>query len=175
MLDPAPLVDALDLWACMWEPVERERFELALVQTLAGDHPHALKLHALILCHVLGTPRLCDAAADAADSGLFSAEELKTVEADTLPWYRLVSAADHLRGNVRGVELLLKRVVNGPAPDADQLLDWVDLRDLVAVARTTLDARLYAEVVRRVATRGRYQQARAANLLDFEVRQSAAP
>ena len=68
------------------------------------------------------------------------------------------------------VEHLLARAVTGQArPDEDAVLDWIDLRDLVAVARTTLDARLFGEIERRVRRRGKYQRGRAANVLGFRV------
>ena len=64
-------------------------------------------------------------------------------------------------------ELHLPTVTLG---EADATLDWVDVRDLVAVARTTIDARLFGEIERRIARRGKYQRGRAANLLGFSVR-----
>ena len=55
------------------------------------------------------------------------------------------------------MEQLLTRWVSSYRTDSEaaDTLDWVDLRDLVAVARTTMDARLFAEVEERIARRGK--------------------
>jgi hypothetical protein len=169
-LDLAELDGALDLWACMWKTEERESFETAVVRTLIDAHPPRTRLLALGLCHVLGTQRLLAAAARIAERGVFTAYEIRWIEEATLPRYRLHDAAARLRGNVLAVEHLLARAVTGDAGDEeDALLDQVDLRDLVAVARTTLDARLFGEIERRIARRGQYQRGRAANVLGFRV------
>jgi hypothetical protein len=169
------LLDAtLDLWSCMWQPEEQESFETALVRSMIDEHPRPTRLLALAACHVIATPRLLAAAARIAESQVFSAGEISYIERATLPRFNLLSAASRMRGNVLGVELLLARVVTGDRDaSADALLDWVDLRDLVAVARTTVDARLFAEVERRLARRGKYQRGRAANVLGFQVTESA--
>ena len=44
------------------------------------------------------------------------------------------------------------------------------LRGRLAEARTTIDARLFSEIERRIARRGKYQRGRAANVLGFHVR-----
>ena len=67
-------------------------------------------------------------------------------------------------------QLLVRYVANRDDRGADATIDWVDVRDLVAVARTTIDARLFGEIERRIARRGKYQRGRAANLLGFNVR-----
>ncbi|HZS41935.1 MAG TPA: hypothetical protein VFF06_34130 [Polyangia bacterium] len=168
--DLAELDGALDLWACMWRSEEQESFETAVVRTLIDAHPARTRLLALGLCHVIGTQRLLAAAARIAERGVFSAAEIRFIEEATLPRYRLQDAASRLRGNVLAVEHLLARVVTGQAAaNEDALLDWIDLRDLVAVARTTLDARLFGEIERRIARRGKYQRGRAANVLGFRV------
>jgi len=171
MLDPLELDAALDLWGCMWEPEERESFETALVRALNDSHPHRTRLIAFAACQVIATPRLIAATERVIASQVFSPKELVFIERQTLPRRSLSDAAARMRGNVLGVELLLMRAASGSgdAP-AEQLLDYVDVRDLVAVARTTLDARLYGEVERCLARRGKYQQGRAANLLHFRVR-----
>ncbi len=155
----------------MWEPEERESFATALVRALNDSHPHRTRLLALAACQVLATPRLQAAADRVVSSQVFSPHDLAELERDIRDRHRLTHAACRMRGNVLGVELLLMRVVSDEddAP-AEQLLDYVDIRDLVAVARTTLDGRLYREVERCVLRRGKYQQGRAANLLHFRVR-----
>jgi hypothetical protein len=171
VLDLRQLDATLDLWACMWEPDEQTSFETALVRSMTDAHPINTRLQALAACHVIGTPRLLNAAARMAESGVFTAQQVSTVETETVSRYNLMQSANRMRGKVLGVELLLARVVSGHDPAADQLLDWVDLRDLVAAARTSVDVRLYREVERRVARRGKYQRGRAANVLGFKLRE----
>ena len=170
-MDVRQLAGALDLWLCMWEPEERERFETAVVRAMTDANPRATRLQALALCHVVATPRLSAAAQRVADGKIFPASDLQAIELIASPLHDLVDAGQRLRGNVLGVEQLLGRYV-GDAHDrqADATLDWVDVRDLVAVARTTIDARLFREIERRIGRRGNYQRGRAANLLGFRVR-----
>ena len=155
----------------MWEPDEQERYETAVVRAMTDANPRATRLGALALCSVIGTPRLAAAAQRLADSGVFPRKEIDTIAVVASPLRALVDAGRRLRGNVLAVEMLLARYVsNAEDGEADVTLDWVDVRDLVAVARTTIDARLFAEIERRIARRGRYQRGRAANLLGFSVR-----
>jgi hypothetical protein len=170
VIDENQLAATIDLWRCMWQPEERERFETAIVLTLTDAHPHATRLGALAAAHVIATPRLCNAAAKIAETQVFRRDEIRWVEEHTLPYYRLLIEAEKLRDNLGIVEALLQRYLNGLDRRSDEMLDWIDVRDLVAVARTTLDARLYAEVERRIARRGHYQRGRVANLLGFVVR-----
>jgi hypothetical protein len=165
---------ALDLWACMWRPEEKESFETAVVRTLIDPHPARTRLLALGLCHVIATPRLLAAAARIAERGGFAPEAVRFVEKAAQPRALMRKAASQLRGNVFAVEHLLERVIVGEAGAWERaVLDWIDVRDLVAVARTTLDARLFAEVERRLARRGPYQRGRAAHVLGFKVRDAA--
>lgn len=171
MLDVRQLTAALDLWLCMWEPEEQERYETAVVRAMTDANPRATRLQALALACAVATPRLRAAARKLRESGVFAVDEIIAVEVAAAPWRELVEAGERLRGNVLGVELFLARWVANPNDrDADAALDWVDVRDLVAVARTTLDARLFGEIERRIARRGKYQRARAAHLLGFPVR-----
>jgi len=158
----------------MWTDAEQEGFETAVVRTLIDDaHPRHTQLLALALCHVIATQRLLAAAARIAERGVFKADEIRFLEEATLPRYLLHEQAARLRGNVVAVEALLARVVTGAADATEaSLLDWVDVRDLVAVARTTLDARLFGEIERRVAARGKYQRGRASHVLGFRVSRS---
>jgi len=175
MISVRELDASLDLWLCMWQPDERERFETALVRAMTDAHPRPTRKLALAAAHVIATPRLLNAAARVADSQLFDTDEIRRIEEGTLGRHRLLADAERMRGNVQGVELLLARYCEKPADLAsDALLDWIDVRDLVAVARTTLDGRLYREVERRVARRGRYQRARIHNVLGFTVRANRA-
>jgi len=171
VIDVRQLAGALDLWLCMWEPEEQERFETAVVRAMTDANPRATRLQALSLCWVIGTPRLAAAAQRLADSGVFPTSEVEAIAVAASPWRALVDAGRRLRGNVLGVELLVARYVsNHDDLEASATLDWVDVRDLVAVARTTIDARLFGEIERRIARRGKYQRGRAANLLGFSVR-----
>lgn len=171
MIDVRQLAGALDLWLCMWEPEEQERFETAVVRAMTDANPRATRLGALSLCHVVGTPRLEAAAQRLADSGVFPTVDVEAIAIAASPLRALVDAGQGLRGNVLAVEQLLARYAsNAGDRQADALLDWVDVRDLVAVARTTIDARLFGEIERRIARRGKYQRGRAANLLGFSVR-----
>lgn len=173
MIDLRQLEATLDLWACMWEPEEKQAFETALVRAMIDDHPRPIRLGALAACQVIATARLAAASARVLELWAFDPGELDAVEKVSTPRRALADEAERLRGNVLGVELLLARVVSGADPAAGALLDWVDARDLVAVARTTLDARLFAEIERRLGRRGKYQRGRIARLLGFPVRPAA--
>jgi hypothetical protein len=171
VIDVRQLAGALDLWLCMWEPDEQERYETAVVRALTDANPHATRLAALALSHVIATPRLQAAARRMRDAQIFPEAQLLAVQLVSQPLKELLQAGCGLRGNVGAVEQLLGRILtDGGDRHADALLDWVDIRDLVAVARTTIDARLFAEIERRIARRGKYSQGRAANLLGFQVR-----
>ncbi len=171
MIDVRQLGGALDLWLCMWEPEEQERYETAVVRAMTDANTRATRLQAFALCWVLGTPRLVAAAQRLAESGVFPRDEMEAIGVAASPLHALVDAGRRLRGNVLAVELLLARYVStADDVEADATLDWVDVRDLVAVARTTIDARLFGEIERRIARRGKYQRGRAANLLGFSVR-----
>jgi len=155
----------------MWEPEEQERFETAVVRTMTDANPRNTRKHALALCWVLGTPRLASAARRLVAGNVFTHDELAAIGVAVTPLCALLDAGRALHGNVLGVETLLSRYVsNVKDREADAALDWVDVRDLVAVARTTIDARLFGEIERRIARRGKYQRGRAANLLGFSVR-----
>jgi hypothetical protein len=170
VIDTQQLASTLDLWLCMWEPDEQERFETAVVRAMTDENPRSTRLQALAVCHVVGTPRLRAAADRVAAAGIFSAAEVQAITVLAQPWRALMSSGLRLRGNLGVVEQLLARHVDAPDDRAvDITLDWVDIRDLVSVARTTVDARLFAEVERRIARRGKYQRGRAANLLGFRV------
>ena len=170
VLDLAELKGTLDLWLCMWEPAEQESFETALVRSMTDAHSHRIRALAFAACNVIGTPRLLAAAARVAERGVFAPDELGQMELNTLPMYKLHDAAWRMRGNLQQTEHLVRKVVTGQeTPSENQLLDWVDARDLVTIARTTVDARIFAEVERRIARRGRYQRGRIANLLGFTV------
>ncbi|HEY2743193.1 MAG TPA: hypothetical protein VGL86_01165 [Polyangia bacterium] len=171
VLDVRQLAGALDLWLCMWEPEEQERFETAVVRAMTDANPRPTRMQALALCWAIGTPRMAVAARRLAAAKVFPASELEAIGMTVSPLCALVDAGRALRGNVLAVEMLLGRFVGNPADrEADVTLDWVDVRDLVAVARTTIDARLFGEIERRIARRGKYQRGRAANLLGFSVR-----
>ena len=155
----------------MWGPEEQERFETAVVRAMTDANPRDTRLQALALCWVLGTPRLASAARRLMASGVFPPQELEAIGVAVTPLCSLLDAGRALHGNVLGVEQLLARFVSSSDDhQADATLDWVDVRDLVAVARTTIDARLFGEIERRIARRGKYQRGRAANLLGFSVR-----
>jgi hypothetical protein len=171
VIDVRQLGGALDLWLCMWEPEEQERFETAVVRAMTDANSRATRLQALALCWVIGSSRLVAAAQRLADSGVFPSHEIDAIAVAASPLRALLDAGRRLRGNVLAVELLLARYAsNADDREADATLDWVDVRDLVAVARTTIDARLFGEIERRIARRGKYQRGRAANLLGFSVR-----
>ena len=171
MIDVRQLGGALDLWLCMWEPEEQERYETAVVRAMTDANPAATRLQALALCWVIGTPRLLAAAQRLADAGVFPMHETDAFAVAASPLRALGDAGQRLRGNVLAVELLLARYVsNADDREADATLDWVDVRDLVAVTRTTIVARLFGEIERRIGLRGKYQRGRAANLLGFSVR-----
>jgi hypothetical protein len=171
VIDVRHLGGALDLWLCMWEPEEQERYETAVVRAMTDANPRATRVQALALCWTIATPRLIAAAQRLYDSGVFPMEDTDSLFVAVSPLRALVDAGRRLRGNVLGVEQLVARFIgNADDREADATLDWVDVRDLVAVARTTIDARLFGEIERRIARRGKYQRGRAANLLGFSVR-----
>src|SRR5262245_40323732 len=170
VIDLRQLTGALDLWLCMWESEESERYETAVVRAMTDANPRSTRVQALGLCFAVATPRLLAAAQRVAETQLFENVDVRQIEAEIRPLRDLVEAGRRLRGNVLGVEMLLARYVSDPSDgEADAALDWVDVRDLVAVARTTIDARLFGEIERRIARRGNYQRGRAANLLGFSV------
>jgi hypothetical protein len=171
VIDVGQLAGALDLWLCMWEPDEQERYETAVVRALTDENPPGTRLQALALARVIGSPRLAAAAQRMARAQIFPDDEMEALEIAVQPLKELLGSGCRLRGNVLAVEVLLGRYVTDRKDrHADAVLDWVDIRDLVAVARTTIDARLFAEIERRIARRGKYQRGRAANLLGFQVR-----
>jgi hypothetical protein len=171
VIDVRHLAGALDLWRCRWEPEEQERYETAVVRAMTDANPRTTRMQALALCWVIGSPRLLHAAQRLAETRVFRDGDAQSVEIAVSPLRELLDAGRRLRGNVLGVELLLARFVSEHDDrQADAMLDWVDVRDLVAVARTTIDARLFGEIERRIARRGKYQRGRAANLLGFSVR-----
>jgi hypothetical protein len=175
VIDLRQLAGALDLWLCMWEPEEQERYETAVIRSMTDANPRPTRLHALALCWVVATPRLLSAAQRVADAGTFREGDVAALEITVSPLRALLEAGRRLRGNVLATELMLARYVsNREDREADATLDWLDVRDLVAVARTTIDARLFGEIERRIARRGKYQRGRAANLLGFSVRLRAA-
>jgi hypothetical protein len=168
VLDLDELNGTIDLWLCMWQPEEQDCFETALVRSMTDAHSQHIRALAFAACNVIGTPRLLAAAARIAERGLFRPDELSQMELSTLPMYKLHDAACRLRGNLGKVEHLICQHVTGEISGPEsELLDWVDARDLVTIARTTVDARIFAEVERRIARRGRYQRGRVANLLGF--------
>ncbi len=171
VIDVRQLGGALDLWLCMWEPEEQERYETAVVRAMTDANSRNTRMQALALCWVLGTSRLASAARRLAAARVFPPSELEAIGVAVSPLCSLLDAGRALRGNVLAVEMMLARFVgNAEDREADVTLDWVDVRDLVAVARTTIDARLFGEIERRIARRGKYQRGRAANLLGFSVR-----
>jgi hypothetical protein len=175
VIDLSGLSATLDLWSCMWDTVEQNRFEAALMRCLTEAHSRPTRMVAFAACNVIATPRLLAAARRAVDRGLLQPDASSAIEGQTAPLYELMAAAARLRGNCARVEVLLRLVLSGEAaPGESRVLDWVDVRDLVAVARTTVDARIYAEVERRVARRGKYQRGRAAHLLGFRVLTSSS-
>jgi hypothetical protein len=150
----------------MWEPEEQERFETAVVRAMTDENTRRTRLRAYALAQVVGTKRLVDAAQHVAASGIFPATWMRSIERSALPWRRLVVNGQKLRGQTLAVEALLTRYVADPTDrQADATLDWIDLRDLVAVAQDTINARIVAEVERRIQRRGRYQRGRASRLL----------
>jgi hypothetical protein len=175
VIDILQLDGALDLWLCMWEADEQQRYETAVVRAMNSKHALPTRLQALALSHVIATPRLLAAAQAVANAGVLSDAELRSIEIVASPLRSLLDAGQRLRGNVLAVEQLVGRAVGDPTDrGTDAILDWVDVRDLVAVARTTIDSRLFGEIERRIGKRGKYQRGRAANLLGFKVRQHVA-
>jgi hypothetical protein len=171
VIDLDELNGTLDLWLCMWEPEQRECFETALVRAMTDAHPRRIRALSFAACTVIATPRLMAAAARVAERGLFAPHELSGLELDTALLHRRHDAGVRLRGNLQQVEHLIHKTIKRTASDDESaVLDWVDPRDLVTLARTTVDARVFAEVERRIARRGRYQRGRISNLLGFRAR-----
>ena len=159
----------------MWEPEEQERYETAVIRSMTDANAPATRLYAMALCWVIATPRLLSAAQRVASAGILPAMDVAALEIASAPLRARIAAGRRLRGNVLSVELLLASYVSSHDERAvDATLDWIDVRDLVAVARTTMDARLFGEIERRIQRRGKYQRGRAANLLGFSVRLRAA-
>jgi hypothetical protein len=155
----------------MWNPEERVSFETALVRAMTDEQPHKTRLDAWAACSLIATDRLAAAATWVAGQGVFSGDELRSVEDAIAPVRRAMVAAGLLHRALTVVEALLRRAAEGTISLPDRAaLGYVDLRDLVDVALTTPDARVYAAAEAAVLARGRYQRARAANVLGFKVR-----
>lgn len=149
----------------MWEPEEQERFETAVVRAMTDQNERSIRRHALALCHVVATPRLLAAAHHLAEAKVFPAVEIQAIEVIAQPLRALVESGERLRGNLLGLEQLLARfVVNSQDHEADVTLDWVDVRDLWALAQATQEPQLRGELERRLARRGKYQRGRLAYL-----------
>lgn len=162
---PLETLDAtLDLWACMWTQEEQWAFETALVRAMTDTHARPIRLGALAAASAISSSRLRVAVKQVFARGPFSPDELDAVERAAGPRRVRLRAGERLRGNRVAVELLLARAAEGPDPAASVLLDAIDLRDLVEVARSTKDQRLFSEVARTLARRGKYQRRRAAAL-----------
>jgi hypothetical protein len=161
---------ALDLWGAMWTAEERTAFETAVVRAMTDQHARRTRLSALATARVIDTPRLRQAANRAAQR--FTVEERAALEREVAPIRRRYVEAQAVRGNQHVLEWLLAQAVSGVSEgeaDADALLDWVDVRDLVATAFATADLRIYREIEHRVARRGPHQRAKVAARLGFRV------
>ena len=173
MLDEAQLERTLDLWASMWEPGERARFEQALerVLGLAARDPaaRAQALAALATCLSIRSPRLLGVAETAAASGHFAVTELEAAESASRERERLIRHAERLRHHLGAVLFLLDKAVRAPDhPVVDKLLERIDLRDLWTALQLTSDERLHDEAARRIARRGRHQRNRLLSMLGLE-------
>src|SRR5262249_7297977 len=119
---------------------------------------------------VLKRSRLLTGIIRLVEQQIFSAEEILLFEQIVSPLRQLREAGAELRGNLEAVEELLGSVVENPADRrADALLDWVDIRDLVTVARATTEAPIYREIERRIQRRGPHQRAQAARPVGVSV------
>lgn len=167
MVDVAQLERTLDLWASMWQPRERARFEEALAQVVIGDESLALRLAALAACRVIGSPRLLGAAERAASE--LDEIWIEAVQEVVEPRARLMRHAARLQHDLFGVRFLLEKAVRDPEnPVADKLLDRVDVRDLYTAMHAGLDERVRVEAARRLARRGPYQRTRLFAALDLD-------
>jgi hypothetical protein len=169
------LLRTLDLWGCMWDEDERDRFETAVVRSLTDENPTSVRRVAYAACHALGTPRLSRAAAHVVYAQRLDPDELAELELSAQPYRRALVRAAGFRGDLAGVEALLSAHTRDPADvERDRLLDFIDARDLVDVARTTTSAVIFREVDRRLRARGPYQRGRVSNLLGWRGLSSAA-
>ena len=152
----------LDLWGATWEPADRRVLEDSLIRAIADEaQPLAIRRAALSACHVLATERLVQTIGDTYRDRHFSAEELLDIERDAVPLRHLLHEAQLLRGNLGAVEALC-RPEAACVPSLDALLDLVDVRDLIALARSSIrDAATRRELTRRLLKRGKHQRARA--------------
>jgi hypothetical protein len=174
MVDLEQLEKTLDLWASMWQPRERELFEVALERVLQNENEpsRSLRLAALAACRAIGTPGL-HAIADRAEAE-FDALELEDVVTVAEPHAWVLAVAATLTHNHRAVVLLLENVVHAPDAAADAVLDRVDIRDLYAVMHADEDELLRTEAARRLARRGPHQRARLLSALGMEPEALAA-
>jgi hypothetical protein len=162
------LAGTIDLWGCMWEEEERERFETAVVLSMTAIHPLRGRTLGFATALLIGTPRLLAAAEHFAKTRLLSNEEIAWIRRRIAPLAQLCISAKRLRGDMEALEaLVMRHVVDPTCAELDELLDLVDVRDLVALAQTTADRRLKAEAKRRIGQRGRYQRARVESVLRF--------
>jgi hypothetical protein len=167
MVDVVQLERTLDLWASMWQPRERARFEDALERVVHSDAPLPMRLAALAACEVIGSPRLLGAAERAATE--LDEIWLLAVEEVAEPRARLMRHAGRLQHDIFGVRFLLDKAVRDPQnPVADKLLDRVDVRDLYAAMHAALDDETRTEAARRLARRGPHQRARLFAAVDLD-------
>src|SRR5947209_8491850 len=99
VIDVRQLAGALDLWLCMWEPEEQERYETAVVRAMTDANPRGTRQQALALCWVIGTPRLIAAAQRVADARIFPEMDVEAIAVAVSPLRDLLDAGRRLRGN----------------------------------------------------------------------------
>lgn len=167
-MDVAELERTLDLWAAMWQPRERARFEEAVERIVADvEGPLPMRLAALAACLVIGTPRLLGAAESALAvlDDLFADAVVEVAE----PRARVMRHAGKLAHDIFGVTFLLEKAVRDPSNlVADKLLDRIDVRDLYAAMHAAFADDVRAEAARRIARRGPHQRARLFDALDLD-------
>src|SRR5258708_38078593 len=92
VIDVRHLAGALDLWLCMWEPEEQERYETAVVRAMTDANPRATRMQALALCFAIGTPRLLDAAQRVAETRVVRDGDAPAVEIAGSPLREVLDA-----------------------------------------------------------------------------------
>jgi hypothetical protein len=163
------LEKTLDIWCALWDAREKQAFEKALSQIVAGEGARTLRLEALAACHIIATPEVLAVAQRAIDKQWFSSAELDWIAERTLPLYRLHQQARQLRGHPTAVCFFVELYLMEPHhPVAGPLLDVIDLCDLYLVGQSGPPP-IAMEAAHRILSRGEQQRERLARCLGVPI------
>jgi hypothetical protein len=149
---------ALDLRASLSPERKRTRFDASLLRALNGSASSKVKRRLLVLCYAVGEDDLLEAAASYAREARLGPGELSKIMLEAEPCRRGIGAARRLKGERKAIdELLWRAISNRNDREAQFVLDWVEVGDLVAVVQTHADQRIRLEALRRLGKRGPHE------------------